>query len=150
MGTINYGTSKYITMGIEPVISYDQECTDFLEDNDYYNAKYILEEYSFYFFPVSLEYGYYEGFYFMIENNLPAVFDDDQEKADAVEEVKSMYTFLTDLAGVGIVSVLPGWCTAYRNYNDTLEDIKAAVLEMTEAIAATPVYQETEAETAIA
>ena len=168
MGTINYCTSKYITMGYRPVSLWDLENDEYFmeemtdqceeyggtienairdyitecEEEAYYNAEDILERYDFHFFPVRIECGYYEGFSFMIDDDLPADFDDDQEKEEALEELKAMAEFLKELADVGIVSVWPGWCTTYRDYNETMEDVKEAVEKMLKDVQATDVYRE--------
>ena len=101
MGTINYMTSRYITMGLNPynisdfendeyliseiqeeikadggtVESYILNLIDRYYENDRENIESILSRYSFYYFHVAIKAGYYEGFSLDIENNFSVAFD---------------------------------------------------------------------------
>ena len=161
MGTINYKTGDYITLGINPY-DYDyiksgleefypvEEITDAMIYNemewyyeaDYENAKRIIEKYDLYYFHVTIEPGYYEGLSINIENNFPVFYDDYREKADAQKEVAQLKALLTDLAGVGFVQCFPCWCTGYRNYKETLAGIREAIREVRAEIKATPTYRQ--------
>ena len=167
MGTINYGHSDYITLGIEPLSAYDLERdADFMKElnaemqeygstgdideyiqeyingcmeDDHANIKSELDKYSFYYFKISIEPGYYEGFYLDIANNLPCELDED-ERREALEEVETIQHCLTECAGMGLVEVWPGWCTSYKDYNTTCESIKRAADEMRGEINSIPAY----------
>lgn len=168
MGTINYGTSDYITMGIRP---YDYD--DFINDSDFvecYNedvsgvsletyiyetiADYydcdrmnfdsIREKYDFYYYHVVLKPGYYEGYYIDIENNYGVCYDSWEDRRDANKEITQIKKFLVELAGCGFVSVYPGWCMGYANYNQTLIDINQAVKEMRNEVRTIPTYRQIE------
>lgn len=168
MGTINYGTSNYITMGLNPLTAWDIEndaylieelkeeieeyggtldeairtyCND-TNEQDYHNVTAELEKHSFYYFHVTIKSGYYEGFYVDIENNFPVCFDDYRERKEALKEVREIQNFLTGLANIGIVSVFPGWCTTYRNRKETLKDIRKAAQEMREEVRNTPTWRQ--------
>lgn len=167
MGTINYKTSNYITMGTRPesVIDYEsnaaimEEIKEIAEENgttpaeeieraialneeaDHENAAAILEKYNFYYFHVAIIPGYYESFYIDIENNFSYFYDNAEEKREAYKETAEIKKFLIDLAGCGLVSVFPAWCTTYRDYKQTLKDIKKAVAEMRAEIKQTPTYR---------
>ena len=78
MGTINYMTSSYITMGLKPYDTSDYEDEngnidyDLLEmdyEDDRTNIESILSRYSFYYFHVAIKSGYYEGFSLVFDNN---------------------------------------------------------------------------------
>lgn len=102
MGTINYGTSNYITIGIEPYDASDfEKDIDFMEElqnevneyggtieeamsnyiqscyeADHGNIEYLLNnKYDFHYFHIVIEWGYYEGFYIDIENNYPVCYN---------------------------------------------------------------------------
>lgn len=168
MGTINYGTSDYITLGIEPLSAYDlkqdadfmkeinaemqeygsdtDNIDDYIQDyingcmeDDYTNIKFELDKYIFYYFNITIEPGYYEGFYLNIDNNLPDELDED-ERREAIEEVETIQHCLTQCAGMGLVEVWPGWCTSYKDYSTTCASIKKACDEMREEINSTPAY----------
>lgn len=151
MGTVNYSRSDYITMGVKP---YDPESfadengnIDYEEiescyESDQENAEFIIEKYCFYYFHISTKPGYYEGFSVDIEFNFPAFFDNWQERAEAQKEVTSVKKCLVELAGVGLVSCRPGWCTAYDDYNGTLQQIRAAIKAMRADVAETPTFRQ--------
>lgn len=130
MGTINYKTSNYITMATRPESIADYE-----------NDPAILEKYSFYYFHIKIEPGYYEGFFVDIENNFSYFYDNAEQKREAYKETAEIKKFLEELAGCGIVSVFPGWSTTYRNYTETMKDIKKAIAEMRAEIKHTPTYR---------
>ena len=166
MGSINYGTSEYITMGIKPESAYDYEkdpCTmeemqelaeewgmsvedaimQNIEDNaecDRMNTEAILNKYDFHYFNITIESGYYEGFYIDIEYN-GYIFDHYTERKDALKEVREIESMLKELAGCGIVSVYPGWCTGYADYKQTLKDIREAAKGMRADIKKTPTWK---------
>ena len=168
MGTINYGTSDYITMGIKPYDSYDLENDKvFMEEMqaevdeyggtleqsiqnyistcyeaDLENLETEMRKHSFYYFHISIEYGYYEGFYLKIENNFGIAYNDYMEKREAQKEITEIKAFLEEIAGFGFVSCYPGWCMRYADYKGTLNDIKAAIKEMRAESKATPTWRQ--------
>lgn len=174
MGAINYMTSSYITMGIEPYSAYDLENdSDFMdalrdEINEYggtiddalesyiqtsyeadeMNIEFILEKYSFDYFHVTIKPGYYEGFTLDIENNYPVAFDGWEDKRAAQREITSLKKCLLECAGVGMVECWPGWCTKYNNYKGTCKAIGAAIKAMRDDVKNTPTMRQYERESA--
>ena len=179
MGTINYRTSDYITMGLNPCQGYDlendpnfieelkeyardnnidfdsmditEECQDYahmVNEDDYYNIKSILDKYSFYYYHITINSGYYEGFYLDIENNYGICYDSYEDKKDVQKEITQIKTMLTEMAGCGLVQVYPGWCTGYEDYKGTIKGIKAAIKEMREEVRAIPTWTTYERQTA--
>lgn len=131
MGTINYGTSDIITLGIRPYdyddytdstgdINYDAMQSDY--DTDIDNMVHIISRYDYNAIDVAIAPGYYEGYYINIVNNL-----DDASPEDAITDVNNLQHMLTDLAGIGLCKIIPGWCTAYYNYNDTIASIQSVI-----------------------
>lgn len=170
MGTINYFTSDYITLGLRP---YDTEYftsdIDFMEEvkkkveeyggtvesalNDYisfyYEADYEnieceLDKHNFYYFDITIKPGYYEGFTLNIENNFPIALDCYEDRRDAQKEITEIKQFLMDCAGLGLVECFPGWCTGYGDYKSTLDAIKKAVKEMREDVKTIPTWRQYE------
>ena len=174
MGTINYKTSDYITMGIEPTTAYDveqdaglleelqenaqeygttleEEIERLLQDNeecDRDNAETILNKYNFYYYHITLQPGYYDGFYIDIENNFGLCYDDHEEKKEAQKEITEIKKMLYELAGVGLVACFPGWCTTYKDYKGTIQEINNAIKEMREEARTTPTWRNYMRETA--
>ena len=168
MGTINYKTSDYITLGINPdhVWSFkeDPEIMQELADNikpyggslenevlyyaddifsDLYNdAEAILNNYDFYYYHVVLESGYYEGFSLNIENNFPVFFDDYMERAEALKEITQIKKLMLDLVEAGLVACYPGWCTGYADYKETKKEVNQAIKEMRTEARFTPTYNQ--------
>lgn len=172
MGTINYGKSDYITLGINPIDAWDVEHDESLMEElrhevkeyggtidseiqsyieqtaeaDYENAEAIFEKYDFCYYHIELKSGYYEGFYLDIENNYGLYYDDYEEKREALKEIREIEKMLIELAGCGMVSVWPGWVTKYRTYEETLKDIKEAAKEMRQEVRSTPTWRQYEKE----
>lgn len=170
MGAINYRTSEYITLGIEPYSVYDlekdhdfmEEIKEIAEDNgttpeeeinnyiddlyqcDYENIQEELKKYHFKYFNVAILEGYYEGFTIDIECNYMIYFDDYYQKQDAQNEITQLKQFLFDCAGLGLVACFPGWCSGYANYKETLTKIREAVHKMREDVKNTPTYKQYE------
>ena len=167
MGTVNYKTSDYITLGVKP---YDEEeirrDSDFMEEikeqvkeyggteseaiqevirayyeDDYNNISSLLDRHNFYYFHISVDFGYYEGFTLNIENNYPAFFDSWEEKREAQKEITEIKKFLTECAGSGLVAVFPGWATGYKDYRGTLREIESAIAEMRQEVRNTPTWK---------
>lgn len=171
MGTINYKTSDYITLGVQPYDYYDFEndnefmkeikeevneyggtvenaiydYIDNLYECDYYNIKTELKEHHFTYYHVTIEPGYYEGFTINIENNYPVSFDSYEDRAKAQKEITEIKKFLTACAGMGLVKCSPGWCTGYANYSETITAINEAVKEMRTEAKTTPTWRQYEA-----
>ena len=174
MGTVNYMTSSYITMGVKPYDFSDfendaelmeevrneikeyggtvEECIreyiDGCYEADTANVEFILSRYSFYYFHVEIEAGYYEGFSLNIENNFPFAFDGWEDKRAAQKEVTKLKQCLLECAGVGLVACHPGWCTGYEDYKGTRKAIAAAIRGMREEVKDTPTWRQYERETA--
>ena len=157
MGTINYMTSSYITMGLNPydISDYEDENGnidyDLLEmdyEDDRTNIENILSRYSFYYFHVAIKAGYYEGFSLDIENNFSVAFDGWEDKRAAQKEITSLKQCLLECAGSGLVACYPGWCTGYEDYKGTCKAIAAAIKDMREEVKITPTWLQYERETA--
>ena len=164
MGTINYGTSDYITLGIKP---YNVD--DFMEETraeygqaiddeyiwqiiqDYYNddrinAESIIEKYDFHYYHVAIKSGYYEGLYLDIENNYPIAYNDYTDKPEAQKELTQLKHCLIELAGIGFCEVYPGWCTTYKDYTTTIKSIISTIKSMRYEVRSIPTWRQYEME----
>lgn len=166
MGTVNYFTSDYITMGLRPYDSRELENdSDFMEEmrqeceeyggtvesaidnyiqscyeSDLANIEHELKKHNFYYYHVTIKPGYYEGFTLDIENNYPVALDSWQDRRDANKEITEIKQFLIACAGLGLVKCSPGWCTGYSDYNGTIKAIKAAVKKMRDELRTIPTW----------
>ena len=177
MGTINYNTSDYITLGVKPYdadsFKRDSDFMAFIRDEwsidtnneaavseaiygtitDYYdadaeNVETALNKYSFYYYHIEIKPGYYEGFSLDIEPNFPLAFESWEEKREAQKEITEIKAFLKECAGLGLVACYPGWCMHYEDYKGTLKEIDKAIKGMREDTNATPTWRQYERESA--
>lgn len=148
MGTINYGTSDYITIGYN--LNWDDSEFETWEEMEnekqldiedmYTNIRAILNKYDFTFYHVTIEPGYYEGFYIDIENNFPYCYDSREDKRAAQKEVTELKALLIECVNTGLVQVWPGWCTSYNTRIESIEAIKTAIKEMRAEIKSIPTW----------
>lgn len=142
MGTINYKTSDFITIGYNcNNIDYDEEFyNDFIQD--YYDrVDYLLKKQYFYYFYVKLEPGYYEGFSIDIEFNFSVCFDDYIDKQNAQKEITQLKKFLLQcINDFECCVVHPGWCTGYEDYNNSILKLTAAIKEIRQTVKDTPTW----------
>lgn len=168
MGTINYGTSNYITIGIKPYDASDfEKDIDFMEElqnevneyggtieeamnnyiqgcyeADHSNIEYLLNnKYDFHYFHVVIKWGYYEGFYIDIENNYPVCYDSWNDKQAALKEATQIKLFLLECIDNGLCKCSPGWCTGYYDRAESVKAVKQAVKEMKEEIRSIPTWR---------
>ena len=170
MGTVNYFTSDYITLGVKPYNFEDFETDpEFMEtltaqlkeyggtaaeaigeyigecyECDRQNIETELDRHSFQYYHISIKPGYYEGFTLDIEFNYPVALDGFEDRREANKEITEIGRFLTDCAGLGLVKCSPGWYTGYADYNETVKAIKAALKEMRQELRNTPTWRQYE------
>lgn len=144
MGTINYKTSDFITIGYNcDHIDFEDEYRQDIIQDYFDQTEYKLNQKDFYYFHVTIEPGYYEGFSINIEFNYPVCFDNYREKQDAQKEITQIRAFLYNcVSDYECCAVSPGWCTTYYNYETSLKKIDAAVREMRETVKQTPTYNQ--------
>lgn len=110
MGTINYGISKYITLGMNTndIDENDEEKFDYEMVNDYlYDCQLMLDKYNFEHFKVQLKSGYYEGFYLKLEDYDYVCFDNSYEKNEMLKEATKIKKLLIELTENGLVACFP-------------------------------------------
>lgn len=171
MGTINYGTSDYITLGIKPYDIddfYNDDCfvrearaevaeyggtvdDDYIYQliNDYYdddrtNAECIINKYNLHYYHIAIKPGYYEGLYLDIENNYSVAYDDYTDRREAQKELTQLKQCLIELAGCGYCEVWPGWCTHYMDYATTVKTIEKVIKAMRAEVKTIPTWRQYE------
>ena len=153
MGSINYFTSDYITIGVDLNALHDNIENEFDDDysRDYYISDYIndlyddvealLKQYDFYYFNVRVKPGYYEGFSIDIEYNFAYCLDSWRDRRDALKEITDITAFLLKcINDFNLCAVSPGWCTTYYSRNDTIKKLKDAIEEMRDTVKRTPTW----------
>ena len=151
MGTINYSTSNYITLGYNTNDLYYDDQFHYDDVNfEYDQVETILNNQSFYYFHITIKPGYYEGFSLDIENNFSYCFNDYREKLEAQKEITQIKKLLFHLVdNFNICAAFPGWCTRYADYKETITGINEAVKTMREEVRTTPTYYTLNNENAI-
>ena len=140
MGAINYKTSDFITLGYNTNnIDYDDDFYYELINDEHDGINAIIKDAGFYYFHITIEPGYYEGFTIDIEHNFSYCYDNYYEKLQALKEVTQIKNFLLYIVNnFNINAVYPGWCTSYADYKKTIEEINAAIIEMKYNVKNTP------------
>lgn len=148
MGAINYKTSDFITIGFN--CNYIDNEEEFYSDiiQDYFDqAAKQLKEYGFYYFHITVEPGYYEGFSIDIEHNFSYCYDNAEDKRLAQKEITQIKKYLLEcINDFECCAVYPGWCTGYADYNKSLEELNAAIYEMRETVKSTPTWRKVQKE----
>lgn len=172
MGTINYRTSEYITLGYKPEYPSDfaddkefmeqmreeaeaveMDVDDYIRDWIYMNEEDMYNNVlfalkggrEFYYFKVEVEPGYYDGFSVQISRDTP-LYMEPWEKDDAYGEIKELEKFLILCANQGMVECYPGWGTGYEDYGKTVADITEAMAQARKDIDDAPVWDDTRQE----
>ena len=144
MGTINYTTSKYITLGLKPYniedirADYMEDYSDDIlyeiksdiEDDDRKEVEKELENHSFNWWKVEVIPGYYEGFSIRITDNFDLwLYASEKKEANKeVTEIKKLLCLLVD--DFNLVSCCPFWCTTYHSPKESKQYIREAIKEM--------------------
>ena len=143
MGAINYNTSDFITIGYNcNNIDYEDEYYHEIITDYYDQTVQARARYYFCYFHVTVEPGYYDGFYIDIESNYHYFYNDYEEKRLALKEITQIRKFLYEcVSDYECCAVSPGWCTTYYDYTDTLKKIDGAIMEMRKTVKATPTWR---------
>ena len=126
MGTINYGRNKVFCVGLD-IYSDWYDNLEEIEQEEYvedmlFETKTILEKYSFEYFKVKIEYGYYDGFYLDIEDEY-AWFNTYEDKLNAIKELSNIKRLIVELLELGLVNYIAGWCTTIYEYKEHKKEI---------------------------
>ena len=146
MGTINYGSNKYINMGMNLSVYdniYNYENRQFEYETElqflYDEIEHILKQYNFEYFTIKLEPGYYEGFY--IDIDFDYLWVDYYEKPLILKELTQLKQFLLQCCNYGMVKYSSGWCMGYYNEEETRKAIKKCIRNTKEDIKKYPTYR---------
>lgn len=144
MGTINYKTSDFITLGYNcNNIDYEDKFYHEIIQDYFDQIAYRLKQERFYYFHVAIEPGYYEGYFIDIEFNFSVCLDGYTDRAEAQKEITQIKKFLLEcINNFECCAVWPGWCTGYADYITTLTELDAAIREMRATVEQTPTYNQ--------
>lgn len=151
---------KDITIGLKPTSCYSDEESGYTEwfkqqkseneDFEYNRYDYDAEEDYFRredienflknadlpdYYNISLESGYYEGFYLKIENKIPWLFNDYEEKKEFQKDITILKNILLKIIKeYGLVVVYPGWCTGYADEKNSISEIAEFVKNLRQEV----------------
>lgn len=134
MGAINFGT---LTNKNRLAIVNEPETQEEQEEQYFYN--YELEEtqeelnkHNFYYFNLSIEYGYYEGFYLKLkEENTKYIYNNTQEKQEVLKELTAIKNILIKFVKNGLLwGCYPSWIYNRLETAETIKQIKSIIKEL--------------------
>lgn len=144
MGAINYGYNEFFNIGVNPENYWienensENEFLDFEMQWDYEQIENILNKYNFEYFTVTVESGYYEGFYINIKFDLLWV--ECYEKPLILKELTLLKKFLLECCSYGLVKYSAGWCMSYYTKTETEKAIAETIKTLKEQFKHLPTY----------
>lgn len=145
MGAINYGNNRDfgLTLGYnlgarvynptaEQLADWDCESEEDYERSFYLDIEDCWEQINFLMpqfkhFNISLESGYYEGFWIAVDLKW-LYFNDYKEKLEALKEATKLKAFLLQcVEDFGCVAVDSGWVSTYYSKQDTIKALNKAI-----------------------
>ena len=161
MGTINYMTSDFLTIGLnlndfdfddikrDMIENYDDlpdpsdsEVYDYIYDMEgdmLFEVEHKLRDYDFSVFDVEICPGYYEGFSINIKLDCLYLWDEEEREKAFKEAANIRDLWLWSVYNADCCEVWPGWVTSYKSYEETLKSIDEAYNEMIEEVKKIPV-----------
>lgn len=142
MGAINYGRNDYVNLGFDLSRSWETD-EEMWEEVEWAveDVQWCLDNKDFEYFKISVDSGYYEGFYLEIEENFPDYFDDYLEKRQAQKEITKIKQQLLGFAEyTHLVNYTPNWVTSYYSYSETVQAINEGIKKMREEVKSWPTY----------
>lgn len=124
MGAVNYGSGEYINIGVDLREELDNDFQETLREA----IENKLDDCFLQWFDVSIQPGYYDGFYIDISSKFD--FITYLDKLEAQKEVTRLKQFLFWCIGMGLVQYFPGWCTGYSTDKESKQAILEAVRKM--------------------
>lgn len=139
MGAINYGDSDIINIGLDvsDLNEYNNFDNDYIE-NVHHDIQSILDDYMFNEFDISIEPGYYNGFYININFNDVYYYNTYLNRLDAIKECTQLKHLLLNCVNAGLVVYSPGWCNGYMNEDNSKKEINKAIKKLKAYIKAIP------------
>lgn len=137
MGTINFG--RLTNKSALALVSNQNADQEDYEDFCYYDYEEIKEKLGqeyFYYFSITIQGGYYGGFYLQLsEENTRWIYDNTKEKREAVQELTKIKAILIDFVKNGLVrGCYTGWVSTYPAKEETLKELKAIIKEYRQEI----------------
>ena len=129
MGAINYGNGNIINLGYDlrhvDYNNYEEE--EFYFDELYQDVERLLDKEYFEYYDISLENGYYDGFYLKVDFKYLWL-DDYASKLEALKEATRLGNLLrTLIKDYSMVSYSAGWITHYYDKETSLKMVKNAI-----------------------
>lgn len=134
MGAINFGTLTNIN---RLAIVNEPMTAEEIEQQEFFNypldeTQEELNNYNFYYFNLSIEYGYYNGFYLKLkEDNTKYIYDNTKEKQEALKELTAIKNILIKFVKNGLLwGCYPSWIYNRLETAETIKQIKSIIKEL--------------------
>ena len=136
MGAINFGTltnMSRLALVNEPETEEEQE-EEYFYNYELEETQAQLDKLNLYYFNLSINYGYYDGFYIVLGyENIPYIYNNSQEKAETLKELTAIKNILIELVKKGLLKgCYPNWVTTRLNTAETLRQIKRIIKALKE------------------
>jgi hypothetical protein len=136
MGAINYKKNKYVTLALKTDFLYEEDC-DEEEGNDtiyfiYEETNFIIKQYNFEYFDISIENGYYEGFYIDFDFKRDYI-ESWKDRALLQKEITQLRRLFIELVDYELNVCFPGWVTTWLDYKQSKEAVNEAIKKIREA-----------------
>ena len=130
MGTINFGTLTNIdrlALVNEPETEDEELYCELVEE-----TQAQLDKLNLYYFSLSIEYGYYEGFYLKLnEENTKYIYANTKEKQEVLKELTAIKNILIELVKDNfLIGCYPSWVTTRLKTAETIKQIKSIIKEL--------------------
>ena len=130
MGAINFGTlTKYNRLAI---VNNEEPETEGQFYYDLYKTQEELNKHKFYYFDLSINPGYYDGFYLKLEeNNTKYIYQNNKEKNEVLKELTVIKNTLIKLVkNESLWGCYPGWIYNQLETVETIRQIKELIKEL--------------------
>ena len=136
MGAINFGTLTNISrlaLVNEPETEEEQE-EQYFYNYELEETQAQLDKLNLYYFNLSINYGYYEGFYIVLSyENIPYIYNTSQEKAETLKELTAIKNILIELVKNRLLKgCYPNWVTSRLGTAETIKQIKRIIKALKE------------------
>ena len=133
MGTINFNALININR-LALVNEPETEEEEFEQSFYNYELEEIQEELDkndFYYFNLSINFGYYRGFCLKLENNTKYIYQNSKEKAEVLKELTAIKKVLLELIKKGLLwGCYPSWIYNKLPTAETIKQVNAIIKEL--------------------
>lgn len=130
MGAINYGKNKdFVTLGYDTRELNEEEDYVWVQD-EYEQVKWMLDDFKSDNIKVSVESGYYEGFWIKIELTANWFWNYNEKLQTLKNVTKLKKILLAILEDFSVVAVDSWWVSTWYSKEDTIKKVKQSAIDL--------------------